>query len=264
MGRVVIADVNASSSTAFPSVAGVTAAGDIESKAVVTAQDRPLILWQHTLAPGSAILWNRPPVGHLIYVWSGCAEVDGRAIDEDGTLIVERDGQAALRSGAAPVTVLHFYRPAQAPAARGGGVHVVNRADALHYAFPEVEGTVFADSSCPTCEMWFHKNEFGSAYVVGRHLHTEDEIIFVVKGSMALGRRRLPPGSALAIDANTVYTFKAGEDGLSFVNFRAQDPYFIMLTPEGKKSEPMREYDLVHDAAEKTRLAGAGSAAAVT
>jgi hypothetical protein len=257
MGRVVIADVNASSSSPFPSLARVAATGDIQSKSVVTAQDRPLILWQHTLAPGSAIHWDRPPGGHLVYLWSGCADVNGCRVDEDSTIIIERDGQAVLRSGATPVTVLHFYRPAEPASTRGGGVHIVNHADALHYVLPDGEGTVFADSSCPTCEFWFHKNAFRSAYVVERHLHTEDEIIFVVKGSMALGRRRLPPGSALAVDANTVYTFAAGEDGLSFVNFRAQDPYYVMVTPEGR-SEPMREYDLVHELAAKTRAAGTG------
>lgn len=78
---------------------------------------------------------------------------------------------------------------------------------------------------------------------------------------MTVGRRQLAPGSALAIDANTVYTFAAGEGGLSIINFRAQDPYFVMVTPEGK-SEPIREYEFVHDAAAKTRLADDGSATA--
>ena len=105
------------------------------------------------------------------------------------------------------------------------------------------------------------RNDFRGAKIAGRHLHTEDEIIFILKGSIVVGRRQLTPGSALAIDANTVYTFTAGEGGLSFINFRAQDPYFIEVTPEGK-SEPMREYEFVHDAAEKTRLASSESNAA--
>jgi hypothetical protein len=262
MGRVVIAKVNESSPSAFPSLGGVSAVGGVESKPVVTGEDRSLILWQHTLVPGSEIHWNRPPVGHLIYAWSGGAEASGRRLDEDGTLIIEHGGQAVLRAGATPVTVLHFFRPLEAsPARAGGGVHVINHADALHYAIPEVDGTVFADSSCPTCEFWFHRNDFCGAKVAGRHLHTEDEIIFVVAGSMTLGRRQLAPGSALAIDAHTVYTFAAGEGGLSIVNFRAQDPYFVVVTPEGK-SEPLREYEFVHDAAAKTRLANAGSGTA--
>jgi hypothetical protein len=260
MGRVVFADVNASSPSAFPYFAGVAAMGEVESKAVVTAKDRSLILWQHTLGPGSAIHWNAPAVDHLIYTWKGGAEANGRRLDEDGTLIIERDGIAVLRAGETSVTVLHFFRP-DAPSPGRGGMHLVNRAEALHYAFPDVEGTVFADSSRPTCELWFHRNDFVAAYVVGRHLHTEDEIIFIVKGTMVVGRRQLPPGSALAIDADTVYTFAAGAEGLSFVNFRAQDPRFVMLTAEGR-TEPMREYQLVHDAAEKTRRGTVESATA--
>jgi hypothetical protein len=251
MGHAVIANVNAASSTTFPSVAGMSATGSIESTPIVTANNRPLFLWQHTLAPGSAIHWNRPPVGHLIYTWRGCAETDGCRIDEDGMLIVEQDGLAVLRAGATPVTILHFYRPSTTLVARGGGAHVVNHAQALHYAMPNVEGSVFADSSCPNCELWFHKNELRGAYAVARHLHTEDEIIFVVKGSMSVGRRQLPVGSALAIDANTVYGFSAGEGGLTFVNFRAQDPFLVMVTPDGN-SAPIREYDFVHDAAAKS------------
>jgi hypothetical protein len=257
MGRVVIADVNESSRIPFPSLAGVSVVGDIESKPILMAEDRPLILWQHTLAPGSEIHWDRPPVGHLIYTWSGGAEANGRRLDQDGALIIEHGAQADLHVGSAPVTVLHFCRPRNAAATRsGGGVHVVNHADALHYTISEVDGTVFADSSCPTCEFWFHRNDFHGAKVAGRHLHTEDEIIFVVKGSMALGRRQLRPGSALAIDANTVYTFAAGESGLSFINFRAQDPYFVEVTPDGR-SQPMREYEFVHEAAAKTQLVSA-------
>ena len=93
-------------------------------------------------------------------------------------------------------------------------------------------GGLHADARCPTCEVWLHENtmpgmpdeaarELGDR---GVHSHSEDEIIFVTRGSMRLGNRLYGPGTALAIAADTMYSFTPGPDGLSFINFRAGFP----------------------------------------
>jgi quercetin dioxygenase-like cupin family protein len=56
--------------------------------------------------------------------------------------------------------------------------------------------------------------------VVNSHAHLRDEIIFVVEGQLILGSRVLEPGSSVYIAANTLYSFRAGSEGVHFVNFR--------------------------------------------
>jgi hypothetical protein len=66
-------------------------------------------------------------------------------------------------------------------------------------------------------EVWFEPDT-----VVQAHAHVRDEIVYVVAGSMVLGNRVLEPGSSVFIAGKTLYSFRAGPDGLHFVNFRPQ------------------------------------------
>ncbi|MBV1687676.1 hypothetical protein KRR38_08300 [Novosphingobium sp. G106] len=85
---------------------------------------------------------------------------------------------------------------------------------------------------CPTCEVWLHENHFpGRATPMtpeeekrGVHSHSEDEIIFVIDGEIRLGNKLYGPGTAVAIAADTLYSFTTGPKGLSFINFRAGAP----------------------------------------
>lgn len=58
--------------------------------------------------------------------------------------------------------------------------------------------------------------------VVGQHSHDEDEIIYVVDGELHLGRQVLGPGASVLIPGDTLYSFRAGPDGLRFLNFRGR------------------------------------------
>ena len=53
------------------------------------------------------------------------------------------------------------------------------------------------------------------------HAHDQDEIIYVIGGSMLLGNRTLAPGSSVYIAKDTLYGFAAGEDGLRILVFRS-------------------------------------------
>ncbi|MGE4431286.1 MAG: cupin domain-containing protein [Sphingobium sp.] len=60
------------------------------------------------------------------------------------------------------------------------------------------------------------------------HAHHEDEIIYILGGSMKLGNRTVGPGSSLFVQGGTLYSFMAGPDGLKMLNFRARrDDSFI-------------------------------------
>jgi quercetin dioxygenase-like cupin family protein len=55
---------------------------------------------------------------------------------------------------------------------------------------------------------------------VNIHANAEDEIMFVLAGQMLVGNHTLGPGSSVFIAGNTLYSFKAGPEGLTFLNFR--------------------------------------------
>lgn len=60
------------------------------------------------------------------------------------------------------------------------------------------------------------------------HAHQEDEIIYILEGSIELGRRTVLPGSSVFVKGGTLYSFSAGPAGLRLLNFRARrDDSFI-------------------------------------
>lgn len=52
------------------------------------------------------------------------------------------------------------------------------------------------------------------------HTHEQDEIIYVTGGQMIFGQHTLNPGDSVYIPGMTLYSFKAGPEGLQFINFR--------------------------------------------
>ncbi len=57
--------------------------------------------------------------------------------------------------------------------------------------------------------------------VAESHAHLKDEIIYVLEGEMRVGAKHLKAGDSIYVSAETLYGFKAGPDGLRFLNFRA-------------------------------------------
>ena len=66
------------------------------------------------------------------------------------------------------------------------------------------------------------------------HTHTQDEIIYVIEGSLLLGKRTLGPGSVLLIQQDTQYQFQAGEDGVRFMNTRPGPAEYRPIKPSGQ------------------------------
>jgi redox-sensitive bicupin YhaK (pirin superfamily) len=54
------------------------------------------------------------------------------------------------------------------------------------------------------------------------HAHTESEIIYVLEGDVEFGGRSFPAGSAINVPGETLYSFRAGPNGLRFLNFRGR------------------------------------------
>ncbi len=64
------------------------------------------------------------------------------------------------------------------------------------------------------------------------HAHAEDEIIYVLEGSIWFGKNELGPGSAVFVPAWTLYSFRTGDDGARFTNFRARTSERAFITKE--------------------------------
>jgi quercetin dioxygenase-like cupin family protein len=68
----------------------------------------------------------------------------------------------------------------------------------------------------------------GANHETTQHAHDEAEIIYVVDGEMIVGSRTLRTGGSVYIPGSTLYSFRAGPNGLSYLNFRArQDLTYI-------------------------------------
>lgn len=52
------------------------------------------------------------------------------------------------------------------------------------------------------------------------HSHEEDEIIYILDGEMLFGRESFSRGSTIFVAANARYGFRAGPEGVRFLNFR--------------------------------------------
>jgi quercetin dioxygenase-like cupin family protein len=73
------------------------------------------------------------------------------------------------------------------------------------------------DESLELFEIKFAPNSEAQA-----HGHSTAEIIYVTQGELRLGAHIAGPGTAIYIDANTLYGFKVGPEGATFLNFRAE------------------------------------------
>ncbi len=187
----------------------------------------------HELPVGAMLRIDGDGTDVVAYVWKGEAASAALNFEERASLIVENGASATLTAGPAGATILVFNLNARkAPPSGGGHVHALP-GDKVPRTLDMggrgmAGGALHADATLPTCDIWLHENDFYHAdFEVAVHSHTEDEIIFVRAGQMRLGNRLYGPGTTLAIAANTKYGFKAGPDGLSFVNFRVGSPSHV-------------------------------------
>jgi hypothetical protein len=214
------------------------------------------MVWQHEMAPGAGLHLDRPDFGHVFYVRDGSIETEGRTLSVGGAVISEHLCTATLRAGPEGAVLLDFHTPdgcPDRPSRAGGHVHVVGDQGILRTGnFKDTNlkdeagytGVLWADSDCPTCELWLHKSSLvGPVPQAGSlHSHSADEIIFILEGEMLMGRRRVTPGTAMAIDGDTRYRVGVGEAGLSFLNFRTHGSIVSMF--EQGAREPVDERQL--------------------
>lgn len=233
MSRVSIATMSEAPVVSLPD--GLAGSG--EARALFHRDKDPIHVLLHKVRQGEDLRIGPMANDSVAYVWAGGVEADGEALSHGSSLIVERSASVEIVGVEADSLVLTFAA-SKAPAhdRAGGHVHLLPDDQVPRLADlgggSGVGGGMHADASCPTCEVWLHENVFpGSREPLsaehaekGIHAHSEDEVIFVTAGQMRLGARLYGAGTALAIAADTMYSFTPGPDGLSFINFRAARP----------------------------------------
>lgn len=258
MGRVIFAEIDRAPIAGHALPAGVSGLGAIASKAMFDTRDRPLMVWQHEMAPGAALRLDRPAFGHIVYIRRGSIEAEGETLGEGCAVIAEHLCATTLHAGPDGALLLDFHAPDSCrvrPAKAGGHVHVVGERGILRTGnFKDKDtnltddagytGILWADSDCPTCDLWLHKSSMrGPVPQAGSlHSHSADEIIFILDGEMLMGQRRLTSGTALAIDGDTRYRLGVSDAGLVFLNFRSHGS-IVSMFEQGAK-EPMDEKTL--------------------
>ncbi len=207
--------------------------GPSETRSIFHKERDSLHMRTHDLVAGSTLEVTGDGTDYVVYIWKGAATAGDVRFDERASMVVENGGSVTITAESDGASILAFNANGNsAPNSDGGHVHLLPSAKVprtLDMGGSGVAGgALHADCSCPTCQVWLHENDFYKAdYEIPVHSHTEDEIIFVRAGSMRLGNRLCGPGTTLAIAANTKYGFKAGPEGLSFVNFRAASPTHV-------------------------------------
>jgi quercetin dioxygenase-like cupin family protein len=76
---------------------------------------------------------------------------------------------------------------------------------------------------------------------VSLHAHEADEIIYILEGELQIGRKRIGPGASVFIGGQTLYGFKAGPNGVRFLNFRGEANTSFITREEFLANKPARK-----------------------
>ncbi|MGH9211669.1 MAG: cupin domain-containing protein [Acidimicrobiales bacterium] len=189
----------------------------------------PLWLAEGVLADSARLAWPEVHGDEVVYVHSGSLAIDGRTCPPGGAVVVE-SGVATSVEAKGPTRIAHAGPVDAAPPTtglngaadpEGHGVHVVGPRGTYAAVTAERDTHYYADSTCTTCRITLLYTSRTVPYVSPTHSHSVDELIYVLSGELWFGRRRLGPGSTVAIAADRRYGFRSGPEGFAFLNYRA-------------------------------------------
>ena len=70
---------------------------------------------------------------------------------------------------------------------------------------------------------YLHESKLPPGLHIESHAHRTDEIIYVLEGEILLGSRVLGPGTSILVPGMTLYGFRAGPNGVRFLNYRGRE-----------------------------------------
>ncbi|MEQ1803318.1 MAG: hypothetical protein ABL989_15415, partial [Gammaproteobacteria bacterium] len=198
-----LADIDADSAAA----GNVALHGPVEARPMIVHGDAAIHLRHYRLGEGAALRWDRPETDSCAYVLSGAVEIGGVRLAEGGAFFVEHGAEAVVSAAdRADIAIFEDLHPARKA---GGHVHVIRpenvptNDDTDHG--DQGSSWLILDATCPSCDLWLHRNYMPEGNEVDLHAHSADEIIFTTSGEIILGQRRFPAFTAIAITGGTYY-----------------------------------------------------------
>lgn len=234
-----------------PGVAAPTvrAEGSVESR-LMSPRDYSLWCVTARLADGASLHWDDTHGDEIVYVMSGELDVDGRRCPTEGAVLLEAQVPGSVKA-VGLTEIVHFgpwdptppadghYGPAKA---EGRAIRVVGPRGMYELVEPGRTSRFFAESASDTCRLTLLYTARDEKYVSSSHTHSEDEIIYVTRGSVITGGVTLLPGDVLGIAGDQRYGFRTGDDGMGFLNYR-RDVSWMTRAPG---SEPFLEGGVEH------------------
>jgi quercetin dioxygenase-like cupin family protein len=201
--------------------------------------------------------WSDAHGDEAVCVLQGELVVGDRICPTGGAVIVEAGARCVARANGR--TVIAHYAPvaadppsegpygAPARASQDDGVHVVGPNGWYRSGGGEFNTALWwADSRCETCRVSVFRVESAGADLRGvPHHHTQDEIIYLLSGSVRMGARIYGPGTALSIPAHMRYALGGDGNPRVFLNYR-RDASWVVLTDD---SPPVLESGTTFDGA---------------
>lgn len=206
--------------------------GAVDTRVYFDGKRHPIHLRVHRLKPGARLTATADAADLCLYVWDGEVTSEGGLLGERSSAVIQHGASLSVIASERGAALLAFnVNPAGAKPSTGHSAFLlpnerVPRSNKLG-GNEGIGGALHADAHAPTANIWLHENDYAMADNETKlHSHSEDELIFVRRGSIKLGNRLYGPGTALAITADTLYQFWTGPEGLSFVNFRGASPTY--------------------------------------
>ena len=95
---------------------------------------------------------------------------------------------------------------------------------------------------------WIHINSLPAGVKAQPHSHSQDEVIFILEGELAMGGRTCGPGTVVFMERDTQYGFTVGPRGVRFLNIRrglatfttggvTTDTYRLFREAQGQRRE---------------------------
>ncbi len=187
---------------------------------------------------GAEVQWGSDHGDEALFVLSGSLATETKESGSHGAIVVEAGVATSVRA-VADTRVAHFgpvdrhppiRGPLGPPRELGRGVHsfTADEGEALRTGYV----TFFTDGTCPTCRaalFLVDRRHLGEPNGVASHIHSEDEILYVIDGSMRVGREVVRAGACVAVPSDLRYSFRT--DGpLRFLNYR-RDASTVLKAP---------------------------------
>lgn len=227
-----MAKVSIRASAQAEPVASPQGAVNVESCAYFDKASQPIHLQEHRLGKDASLCLRADCAPVAMYVWRGTVHAGSTRLARGAGAVIEYGAGLQLETRGEPADVLVFHsNRAGAELPGDARVHLLPADSVPRSAqlggHAGIGGAMYANAERPAEHVWLHETnwQMGDSETA-LHSHSEDEVIFIIAGSMRLGNRVLEPGTALAIAADVKYGFRTGPDGLAFLNFRGRSPTY--------------------------------------